>query len=97
MQEMHKPPHGRVLRSFQGSPLLHIARIASGSESVRHAGEVLIIVFDVQGGNHGVGMRFLFRGEFNVVLRGDDLNGNGNRVDFLFGQEAGMRRGDAVD
>ena len=97
MQEMYKPPHSRVLRSFQGPPLFSIARIASGRESMRHAGKVLIIVFDVHAGNHSVGMRFLFRGEFNVVLRSDDLNGNGNGVDFLFGQEAGMRRRDAVD
>ena len=31
------------------------------------------------------------------MLRGDDLNGNGTRVNFLFGQEAGVRRRDAVD
>ena len=41
-------------------------------------------------------MRFLFRGEFDVFLRGDDLDGNGNRVNFIRGQEGGMRSGDAV-
>ena len=97
MQEMCEPPHSRVLRSFQGSPLFYIARIASGCESVRHAGKVLIIIFDVQAGNHRVGMRFLFWGEFRVMLRGDDLNGNGNRVNSIFGNEAGMRRRNTVD
>ena len=97
MQEMWKPPYSRVLRSFQGFPLFYIASIASGCESVRHVGKVLIIVFDVQAGNYRIGMRFLLWGEFQVILRGNDLNGNGNRVNLLFGQEAGMRRRDAVD
>lgn len=97
MQEMCKPRDSRVLRSFQGSPLFHIARIASGCESVRYAGKVLIIVFEVQARDHAVGMRFLSGREFCVVLRGDDLNGNGYRVNFLCCQEAGVRRRDAVD
>ena len=92
MQELYKPPHSRVLRSFQGSPLFYISRFASGCESVPHSGKVLIVVVDVQAGNHGVGMRFHFWGELRVMLRGDNLDGNGNRVNFLFGEDARMRR-----
>ena len=97
MQELRKPPHNRVLSPLKGFPLFHIALIAPCGESMRRAGKVLIVVFDVQGGNHAVGMRFHFGGQLRIVLRGDDLNGDGNGADFLFCRKRRVSDGNAVD
>ncbi len=85
MQKMCEPPDGGTRCPLEGLPLFHIALVASCSESVRDAGEVLVVVFDVQGGDDAVGVRFQVGGQLRVVFRGDDLDGDGDGGDFLLG------------
>ena len=97
MQKLCEPPHGRILRSLKGLPLLPIALIATYGESVHRAGEVLVVVIEAQAGDHAVGVRLQLGGQHRVVLRGDDLYGDGDGVDFLLCEEGRVRGGDAVD
>ena len=97
MQRLREPPHGRILRSQKRLPLLHIALIATYGESVLRAGEVLVVVVEVQAGDHAVSVRLQLGSQHRVVLRSDDLYGDGDGVDFLLCEEGRVRGGNTVD
>ena len=86
MQELRKPPHSHILRPLQPHFLLQVALIASHGETVRQAREVLVVVLKVQARDHAVRVRFQFGCQRRVVLRGDDLHGDGDGVDFFLCQ-----------
>lgn len=83
VQNLRKPSDSRILSPLEPLLLFHIALIAPHGESVGQSGEILIVVFDIQGGDHAVGVRFQLGGQLRVVFRGDDLNGDSDGVDFL--------------
>lgn len=62
MQKLRKPPHSRILSSLQTLFLFRIALIAPRGKSVLQAGKVLVVVFDVQGGDHAVRVGFQLGG-----------------------------------
>ena len=64
---------------------------------MRHAREELIVICDVQGGDHAVGVGLQLGSQGRVSLRGDDLYGDGDGVDFFLGQKRGVGGRDAVD
>ena len=83
VQKLRKPPHSRVLGPLNPSLLFRIALVAPDGESVGQAGEILVVVFDAQAGDHAVGVRFQLGGQLRVVFWGDDLDGDGDGVDFF--------------
>ena len=91
MQKLREPPHRHILSSLQRLLLLHIALITPYGEPVLRTGEILIVVFEIQAGDHAIRVRFQFRVELRVMLRSNDLNGNIDGVDFLLGQKRGVR------
>ena len=58
MQKLRKPSHSHILSSLEPLFLFHIVLIAPYGKSVLQAGEVLVVVFDIQAGDHAVGVRF---------------------------------------
>ena len=64
---------------------------------MRRAREILIVVLEVQARDHAVDVRFELGCEHGVVLRRDDLHGDGDGVDFLLCQKGGVGGRDAVD
>lgn len=91
MQKLRKPPHRRILSSLQRLLLLHIALVTPYGESVRQTRKILIVVLDIQAGDHAIRVRFQFRVKLRVMLRSNDLNGNIDGVDFLLCQKRGVR------
>ena len=83
MQKLREPPHSHVLRPLQPLLLLHVALIAPRGETVGQAGEILVVVSEVQARDHAVGVRFQLGRQHRIVLWGDDLHGNANGVDFF--------------
>ena len=90
MQKLRKPRHGHILRPLKASPLIDIALIAPDAEPVHHAREELIVIWDVQGRDYAVYVGLQLGSQHRVVLRGDDLHGDGDGVDFFLGQKRGV-------
>lgn len=97
MQKLRKPPHRRILSSLQRLLLLHIALITPYSEPVRRTGKILIVVLEIQAGDHAIRVRFQLRVELRIMLRSNNLNRNINVVDFLLCQKRRVGRRDAID
>lgn len=97
MQMLLEPMHGRVLRALQALLLRRILLVPLGREPVRQAGEVLVIILDIQRGDGLVGVLLQFGGECGVVFGREDLDGDADLVDLGLLEEGGVGGGDAVD
>lgn len=58
MQKLRKPPHSCVLRPLEPLLLFRVALITPHGEPVHQAGEILVVVFDIETGDHAVRVRF---------------------------------------
>lgn len=92
MQKLRKPPHRRILSSLECLLLFHIALITPHGKPVLRAGKILIVVIEIQAGDHAIHVRFQLRGQLRVMLRSNDLNGDRDGIDFLLGQKRGVPR-----
>lgn len=91
-----EPAHRRVLRSLHAVPLLLVIRVAPDRETVCEARIVVILVRDAERRDLGVGVFPHLRTERVIKFGSDDLRGNDDRVDLLFGEARGVRSGDGV-
>ncbi len=91
MQKLRKPPHSRILCPLEPLLLLRIVLVGPHGKPVHQAGEVLVIVFDIQAGDDAVRVRFQLRGQLRVMLRGENLNGDSDGVDFLLCEKGRVR------
>ena len=65
---------------------------------MRHTREILVVVRDAQARDDGgVGVGLELEGQGRIVLGGDDLDGDGDGVDFLARQEERVGGGGDVD
>lgn len=64
---------------------------------MRKTREVLVVVLDAEGWNLAVRVVFKFLCVLGVVLRGENLHGNGDGIDFFLCEDRGVGSADCVD
>jgi len=92
-----EPVYSGILRAFQALLLDRVLRIPASGEAMLQAWEVLIVIFDAEGGNDLVGVILQFLRVSKVVFRSDYLEWDRNGIDLRFFQHAWMSNNGNVD
>lgn len=97
MQVLDEPVDGSALGALETLLLSRVLGVAADSEAVGKSREVLVVVFNAQGGDGLVAVLLELGSEHGVGLWREDLDGHGDLQDLLLGEKRGVSGGDAVN
>ena len=97
MQEFIEEFNRTILRTLQAILLHLILGITPSSKSMRHAGEIDILIRHTQGRNNLIRILLELRRVLRIMLRGQNLDRNLDGINLRLIQKRGMSRGNGID